>query len=112
MSWIWRTAIPLLPGSTAILPSTEVYDNQPGRHLTVIWTDRKREQIQSIIVAAPHSVWHTSEGLTVGTSLRELEQINGRPFQFCGFGPAQGGLRQRLERRSAGESPGVSSLFT
>ncbi len=35
--------------------------------------------------------WATREGLRIGTSLAELERINGGPFQFSGFGWDYGG---------------------
>src|ERR1035438_8018997 len=30
--------------------------------------------------------WHTSDGITFGTTLQRLEQLNGRPFVLAGFG--------------------------
>jgi len=35
--------------------------------------------------------WKTIEGITVGATLQQLEQLNGRPFTIMGFGWAQGG---------------------
>lgn len=35
--------------------------------------------------------WQTNEGLRIGTSLAELERVNGGPFQFSGFGWDYGG---------------------
>ena len=37
------------------------------------------------------AAWTTKEGLRVGTTLGELERINGGPFQFSGFGWDYGG---------------------
>ena len=37
------------------------------------------------------AAWATNEGLRVGTTLAELERINGGPFQFSGFGWDYGG---------------------
>jgi len=36
--------------------------------------------------------WRTLQGVTVGTTLEELEKINGRPFKLYGFGWDYGGL--------------------
>ncbi len=36
--------------------------------------------------------WRTAQGVTVGTTLEELEKINGRPFRLYGFGWDYGGL--------------------
>ncbi len=35
--------------------------------------------------------WYTNNGVKVGTKLTELEQINGKPFNFSGFGWDYGG---------------------
>lgn len=35
--------------------------------------------------------WKTTEGITIGTPLAELERLNGRSFQFFGFGWDYGG---------------------
>ncbi|GAB3518766.1 hypothetical protein [Emticicia fontis] len=35
--------------------------------------------------------WYTTNGVKVGTKLTELEQINGKPFNFSGFGWDYGG---------------------
>jgi hypothetical protein len=37
------------------------------------------------------AAWATKEGLRVGTTLAELERLNGGPFQFSGFGWDYGG---------------------
>jgi hypothetical protein len=31
-------------------------------------------------------MWHTADGITLGTTLLELERINRRPFRLAGFG--------------------------
>jgi len=31
------------------------------------------------------SKWATADGLKVGSTLQELEKINGKPFKFMGF---------------------------
>lgn len=36
--------------------------------------------------------WHTEGGISVGTTLEKLEEINGKPFKFYGFEWDYGGL--------------------
>jgi hypothetical protein len=36
--------------------------------------------------------WGTEYGLGLGTTLKELEKMNGKPFQFAGFGWDYGGI--------------------
>lgn len=37
-------------------------------------------------VSGKRTGWRTSEGITLGTTLKELEHLNKRPFAFYGFG--------------------------
>jgi hypothetical protein len=37
------------------------------------------------------AAWKTKEGVHIGTTLAELERVNGGPFQFSGFGWDYGG---------------------
>lgn len=37
------------------------------------------------------SDWSTPNGITIGTTLEEMEQLNGKPFDFYGFGWDYGG---------------------
>lgn len=56
--------------------------------LQVVFTeDGKKIEFVRIVGAA----WSTKEGLRVGTTLAELERINGGAFQFSGFGWDYGG---------------------
>jgi hypothetical protein len=81
----------VLPGSELLFPATEVFDDQPQRHMTVVWTDEARSNIRAIVIAQPKSQWRTEQGVGVGTPLAELQALNGRPFSFNGFGPDTGG---------------------
>jgi len=38
------------------------------------------------------SVWKTDAGITLGTSMEEVEKLNGMPFTFYGFGWDYGGI--------------------
>jgi hypothetical protein len=42
-------------------------------------------------VRIPGNGWKTKEGIRVGTTLAQLERINGGPFRFFGFGWDNGG---------------------
>ena len=37
------------------------------------------------------TLWHTEQGITLGTRLKELERLNGRPFTLTGFDWDYGG---------------------
>lgn len=68
-------------------PGTVVYPNDPLRMIEIIWKDAGRRRYpQRIQLTGERSVWTTRHGISLGTSLKELERINGRPFVLTGFG--------------------------
>jgi len=56
-------------------------------------------------VYLPNSRWKTSFGVTLGTSLKELERINGTPFIFFGFGWDYGGFISEYNIGKLGQYP-------
>ena len=66
-----------------------LFDRDPKRRMEVTWTKDKR--VASLKFYGKTSLWHTAEGVTLGTSLARLEQLNGKPFKFSGFGWDYGG---------------------
>jgi hypothetical protein len=53
----------------------------------IVWKDpNKRDKPQEVRFLGIKSSWKTAEGITLGTTLKELEQINGRAFKLMGFG--------------------------
>jgi hypothetical protein len=50
----------------------------------VRWLDSSRREPRSIRVLG--TAWKTDDGIRLGTTLKELEQLNGRPFTLAGFG--------------------------
>jgi hypothetical protein len=41
---------------------------------------------QFVYIENSHSPWHTAEGVKINSTLEKLEQLNGRPFTFFGWG--------------------------
>jgi hypothetical protein len=72
-------------------PGTWIYPKEPRKRLAVIWSDASQTKIELIKVQGSVSEWRTPEGITLGTLLSKLEQINGKPFQFYGFSWDYGG---------------------
>jgi hypothetical protein len=56
-------------------------------------------------VYLPNSRWKTSFGVTLGTSLKELERINQTPFIFFGFGWDYGGFISEYNTGKLGQYP-------
>jgi hypothetical protein len=78
------TEVGLGEGETA--PGTVIFPDDPKRKIEIIWKDQKgKKSPASIHFYAEKSVWKTKEGIGLGTSLKELERINGRGFTLAGF---------------------------
>jgi hypothetical protein len=66
------------------VPGTIIYANDSKRRIELTWT--KKAVVQDVQIRGTTSLWHTAEGITLGTSLAQLEKLNGKPFKFSGFG--------------------------
>src|SRR5690242_3166397 len=68
-------------------PGTVVFPNDPKRSVEILWRDsEKKTQPSSAQIHGEASLWKAPRGSSLGTSLKQLEQLNGRPFQMAGFG--------------------------
>jgi len=73
-------------------PSTDILTK--GAEATVVWETEARRKIVGILMSKRNSQWHTEDGIKVGTSVQELEKINGAPFKFSGLDWDDGGQIQ------------------
>jgi hypothetical protein len=63
------------------------------RRAEIIWGDTlNRRRPSRLILRGSRSQWRTDEGISLGTTLHELERLNGRPFTLAGFGWDYGGV--------------------
>lgn len=75
-------------GETA--PGTFVNQDDPARVLAILWRDSPSPKIPSSVricdqYRASACRWRTASGITYGTTLKELERLNRRPFRLMGF---------------------------
>src|SRR5215831_8298187 len=64
-----------------------IFPNDPERRIQVLWIDRQvKAHPKWIQIDDRRTQWKTDDGITIGTSLSELEGMNGRPFMLTGFG--------------------------
>lgn len=68
--------------------SRVLFDN--GEFLEITWLDVEAKAAPNAVYVSGAS-WRTGDGIGIGTSLRELEAINGKPFRLAGFGWDNGG---------------------
>lgn len=71
------------PG-TVLFPGTQ-------QRMEVTWQDDARLSPAIVRIDARGAPWQTAGGIRVGSTLRELEEANGGPFLFLGFGWDYGG---------------------
>lgn len=66
-------------------PGTVVYPDDASRRLEIVWTDSSRTIPREIRLAGNSSIWRTAEGISLGTTLKDIERLNGFPFNLVGF---------------------------
>jgi hypothetical protein len=73
---------------TTAVPGVEIYGGRPNESLAVVWP-RQQGGLWWPLVAIPcygsataDCRWRTASGLRVGTSVTELENLNGKPFRL------------------------------
>jgi hypothetical protein len=85
------TRIELGEGETAA--GTLLFPTDSFRRAEIIWQDTlARRRPARIILRGNQSRWQVGPGISLNTSLRQLEQLNGRPFTLAGFGWDYGGV--------------------
>jgi len=73
-------------GEGMTVPGTILFANNPQRRLEIIWKDNERRRApDQAQIDGEKSLWKTTRDITLGTSLKELERINGKPFVLSGF---------------------------
>jgi hypothetical protein len=86
-------------GSNAVTPSrielgegltaagTVLFPGDSLRRLEIIWQDSTHRRTPArVILRGTRSRWGVGQGISLGSSLQELERLNGRPFTLAGFG--------------------------
>jgi hypothetical protein len=79
------TRIELGEGETT--PGTVLFSDDSSRRAEIVWQDTVgRSRPSRLILRGSRSQWTVGPGISLGTSLKELERMNGRPFTLAGFG--------------------------
>jgi len=69
---------------TEELPFSVLYPDTPNE-LHITWADASRTQIYDIRFSIGGD-WKSSTGIRIGTTYQELNELNGKPISFYGFG--------------------------
>jgi len=84
-------SVPLGEGETVW--GTVVFPDDPLRRIEIVWRDTTaRREMKTVRVEGDSSLWKLESRIGLGTTLFELERINGRPFKLAGFGWDQQGV--------------------
>src|SRR5262245_51897178 len=73
--------------------ATVVYPKDLTHRLEVIWSDHTARTKPSSVRVGHKGVWVMDNGLKVGSTIAEVEAINGKPFRLYGFGWEMGGMQ-------------------
>lgn len=84
------TDTPYYIGEGFCVPGSVVLGGTPDE-LAVAWQDTDMSAVAVITTDGEGGRWSTPSGVRVGSSLAQLEALNGGPFTFSGFGWDYGG---------------------
>ena len=74
------------------LPGTVIFPADPVRRIEVYWKDSwTRLSPTEVHVLGDKTQWRLMQEITLGTTLTDLERLNGKPFQIAGWGWDYGG---------------------
>lgn len=73
-------------GEGVTVPGTIVYPGIPEQRLEVVWQSDRRSSPRELRLRGESSLWATEGGLSLGSTLKEIENLNGWPFRLTGFG--------------------------
>jgi hypothetical protein len=73
-------------GNGEMEKNTIIFPHDPRRRLFILWKDQtKKTRPTSISIVGKKSVWRTVHGISLGTSLKQLESMNKKSFYLDGF---------------------------
>lgn len=72
-------------------PGTAIYPDDDLTRLEVVWLDSSRSVPKEVRLNGDASLWRTEEGISLGSTLQDIERRNGFPFRLAGFAFDYGG---------------------
>jgi hypothetical protein len=84
-SVVVRARIELGEGETT--PGAVLFPSDSTRRAEIIWRDTLHQRNPGrVVLRGNRSLWQASRGISLGTTLQELERLNGGAFTLAGFG--------------------------
>ena len=82
-----------LPGPEGTeFEGTIIFPDNDAEKIEVIWTSEEKTRPEFVRVGGDQTSWHTDAGLTLGMSLKEVHELNGKDFTILGFDWDYGGF--------------------
>lgn len=78
-------------GEGEVAPGAVLFERKPPARVELVWTSPERQGVARATVRGESSDWSTAQGITLGTELSRLQELNGKPFKLTGFGWDYGG---------------------
>ena len=79
-------------GEGEFWPGTVLYPDDSLRQAEITWQDTvERRKPWRATVRGRRSVWHVDGQIKLGSTLQELQRLNGKPFNMSGYGWDYGG---------------------
>jgi hypothetical protein len=83
-SFVKRVNVDVGEGETQ--PGTVVFPANPAKKIFILWRDpATRLHPESVSIRGKNSLWKTDRGITIGTPLKTIEELNGGAFALTGF---------------------------
>jgi hypothetical protein len=68
-------------------PGTVLFPKDASRKIEILWDDPEKKTAPSILtIRGKASRWKAVHGISLGSSLKDLERLNSQPFHLSGFG--------------------------
>jgi hypothetical protein len=55
------------------------------QRIEVVWRDDSHAGVKEVRLTGNATKWRTREGISLGSTLKEIERLNGSPFRLVGF---------------------------
>jgi len=74
-------------GEGSFVKGAVIYPEDSNKMAELVWRDPEHKRfVQWIRWRGKKTVWKTVQGITLGTRLKEVERLNGKPFTVTGSG--------------------------
>ncbi len=79
-------------GEGETVSGTVIFPNNSNKKIEIVWKNKRSKRNPEFIqLTGKSSIWKTTDGIGLGTSLKILERINGKSFTLAGFAWDYGG---------------------